>query len=105
MAEAEKDPCFRSKKYVIVDKTDRQVDPASGAVPYVLKHPDNVVVVASPTGKAPPPAVGERRVDQLSKAIKTASIFSSLGKKGCSIVVHEGLYIDPTACFGNKGMP
>ena len=62
MAKAEKDPHFRSKKYVIVDNEGIKVDPASGSVPVVLKHPDNVVVVvASRTGKAPPPAVGERK--------------------------------------------
>ena len=46
----------------------------------------------------------EREESKLATAIKTASVFSSLGMKGCSIVVQEGLYIDPTACFGEEGM-
>ena len=104
IAEVEKNPYFRSKKYVIVDKEERLVDPGSGAVPVVLKHPDNVIVVASPTGKAPPKAVGEVRVDQLSKAIRRASILSSLGDSGCSIVVHEGMYVDPMVGLGENGM-
>ena len=33
-----------------------------------------------------------------------ASFTSKVGKRGCSIVVHEGMYIDPTVCFGNEGM-
>jgi len=104
MAEVEKKPEFLQKKYIIVDKKDRQVDPSSGAVPVVLKHPKHVIVVASPTGKAPPPAVGERRVSLLSTAIKMASVMSSNGKKGCSIVVHEGLYINPTAYLSDSGI-
>ena len=61
-AEVETDPYFRSKKYAIVDKEDRQVGPSSSTVPVLLKHPDDVIVVASLTGKAPPQAVGEWRV-------------------------------------------
>ena len=109
MAEVEKKPEFRPKRYAIVAsrgyKKGRQVDPSSGAVPVVLKHPKNVIVVASPTGKAPPPAAGEKRVAQLSTAIKMASDLSSIGKRGCSIVVHEGLYINPTAALGEYGLP
>ena len=102
MAEVEREPHFRPKKYVVVDKEDRRVD--QGEVPLVLKNPDNVVVVASPTGKAPPPGVGETRVTQLSKAIMTANALSLSGRRGCSIVVHEGLYIDSFNCFGKDGM-
>ena len=93
MAEVERDPHFRSKKYVIVDK-EELVDPASGAIPVVLKHPDNVIVVASLTGKSPPPVVGKTRVTMLSTALLMASVFSWHGSSGCSIVVHGGMYID-----------
>ena len=99
MAEIEKNPYFRPKKYVIVDKEDLRADPSSDAIPVVLKHPDNVIVVASPTGNAPPPAVGERRVSQLSEAIEMAMVMASIGKQGCSIVVHAGLYIDPSCAM------
>ena len=92
LAEVEKDPDFRSKKYVVVDKEDRRVE--SDQVPVVLKHPENVFVVASPTGDAPPP--GERRIEQLSVALRLALASSERGFKGCSIVVHEGMYINPT---------
>ena len=121
MAEVEKNPLFRSKKYVIVDQENRQDEPASASVPdvdqedrkvisasasvpVVLKHPDNVIVVASPTGRAPPPAAGERRAGQLSTAIKMACVFSKLGRPGCSIVVHEGMYIDPMAGIRDNDM-
>ena len=85
MAEVERNLLFRSKKYVIVGSEDIRVDsaseavtvdpaseavpvdPASEAVTVVLKHPANVIVVASPTGKAPAAAVGERRVQRLSE--------------------------------------
>ena len=67
MVKVEENPHYKSKKYVIVDRKDQAVNP--GEVSIVLKHPTNVIV-ASPTGKAPPPAVGETRVDQLSKALK-----------------------------------
>ena len=68
MAKVEENPDYRQKKYVIVEKEDQAVE--SGSVPVVLKHPDTVVVVASPTGKAPPPAVGEIRLEKLSDALK-----------------------------------
>ena len=100
MAEVEKDPRFRSKKYVIVDEEERQVDPASGEIPVVLKHRDIVESTTSsslrlrrekrhrqPSGK---------RVDQLSTALFMARISSLRGSRGCSIVVHEGMYIDLT---------
>ena len=67
MAKVEESPHFKSKKYVIVDRKDRAVNP--GEVPVVLKHPESVIVVASPTGKAPPPAFDEMRVDKLFIAI------------------------------------
>ena len=53
-----------------------------GEVSIVLKHPTNVIV-ASPTGKAPPPAVGETRVDQLSKALKVWEECEIIYKKFC----------------------
>ena len=76
MVKVEENPHYKSKKYVIVDRKDQAVNP--GEVPIVLKHPTNVIVVASPTGKAPPPAVGETRVDQLSKALKVWEWVKSL---------------------------
>ena len=78
MAKVEENADFKSKKYVIVDKGDRAVN--AGEVSVVLKHPDNVIVVASPTGKAPPPAVNENRVDQISKALIV------WGKSECSCI-------------------
>ena len=101
MAEVEReDPHFRSKKYVIVDNASRTVVASQGTTPVVLKHPELVIVVASPTGKAPPPALGEMRVDKLSEAIKMALIAGKqFGRKGASIVVHEGLYVDATIPF------
>lgn len=102
MAEVEKDPNFWSKKYAIVDKEDRQVN--AGEVTPVLKHPDAVIVVASPTGQAPPPAARELRVTKLSKALSMACRVSHNGYEGVSIVVHEGLYTDPTARFGINGI-
>ena len=102
MAEIEEDPHFRSKKYVIVDQEDRMVNP--GETPVVLEHPNEVVVVASPTGKAPPPASGEFRVKTLSKAVQAALCKSRMGRSGCTIVVHEGLYVDPFVEFGMKDM-
>ena len=109
----------------VISDENCQIDPASDAdssglerpvtdfhdkdglvdgIPIVLKHPNNVISVASPTGKAPPPTLGERRVDQLLKAIKMASIMSNIGREGCSIVVYEGLYIDPFKSFKKLGM-
>ena len=96
-AKVEKDPDFQSKKYVVVKENDRalsaDIDPLS--IPVKLKHPDNVIVVASPTGSAPPPVKGERRFSRLSKAVRCALVFSKLGHSGCSIVVHPGLYFNP----------
>ena len=68
----------------------------SDDIPVVeLKYPQNVITVASPTGKAPPPSPGERRFTKLSEAINTASDMAINGiTNSCSIVVHEGFYID-----------
>ena len=62
-------PVDPASEAVTVDPASEAVpvDPASEAVTVVLKHPDNVIVVASPTGKAPAAAVGERRVQRLSE--------------------------------------
>ena len=67
-----------------------------------VKYPDNVIVVASPTGRAPPPAEGETRVHTILAAVQLAARRCEQGGyrhsrcKGVSIVVHEGIYIDPT---------
>ena len=67
-----------------------------------VKYPDNVIVVASPTGKAPPPAEGETRVHTIQAAVQLAARRCYQGGyrrsrcKGVSIVVHEGIYVDPT---------
>ena len=58
IAKIEEEPDFRSKKYVVVDETDQSLsfgldnlsideedDPR--IAPVVLKHPDNVITVAS----------------------------------------------------------
>ena len=98
IAKIEKDAHFQSKKYVVVDTEDQKVDP--GEVPVVLKHPDQVIVVSSPTGPAAPPSMGRYRFDQLSVALIWASVISRYGLKGCSIVIYPGMYIDPTAALG-----
>jgi len=98
MAKIEKDPNFQSKKYVVVKTMDQKVDP--GEVPVVLKHPDQVIVVASPTGPQPPSSIGRYRFDQLSVALIWASLISRYGLKGCSILIYPGLYIDPTVALG-----
>ena len=64
-----------------------------------LKYPKNVITVASPTGNAPPPLPGETRVTKLHDAIYTAQLRAINGAStgsatGCSIVVHEGVYVD-----------
>ena len=81
VAEAERDPHFFANHYA---------NPRLN-----LMYPDNVIVVASPTGKAPPPAPNETRVTKLSHAVRAAVLRSDIGGKGCSILVHEGVYIDP----------
>ena len=84
VAAAEKDPHFRAKNKK--KRYDEAVD---------LMYPENVIVVASPTGKAPPPAPGETRVRRLSDAVDAAVLRARVGgAKRCSILVHEGLYID-----------
>ena len=125
MAKVEEDPDFRSKKYVIVkdlvtsvssefgalsdnDSSDSvsvaggsrsQSAPgpytASESTPVVLKHPDNVIYVASPTSPAPPPGWEEQRYSRLSEAFNCANAMALLGIAGCSIVVYPGLYIVP----------
>ena len=81
VAAAEKtDPRFTSKHYDVAE-----VKPM---------YPENVIVVASPTGNAPPRAPGETRVDKLSYAVLAAFLRATMGRKRCSIVVHEGVYID-----------
>ena len=67
-----------------------------------LKHPRNVITVAPPFGNnnnnAPPCRSGETRATKLSFAVR-AALLRALnggpnGRAGCSIVVHEGVYID-----------
>ena len=64
-----------------------------------LKHPQNVISVASLVGKAPPPLPDETRVTTLTDAMYTALCRArnggTNGRMGCSIVVHEGVYVDP----------
>ena len=61
-----------------------------------LKYPENVITVASPTGKRPPRAPGEMRLRTLSEAVEAATLRATHGGgKCCSIVVYEGIYIDP----------
>ena len=91
VAEAEKDPRFSSKNYDVAD-----VKPM---------YPENVIVVASPTGNAPPRAPGETRVDRLSYAVLAAFLRASVGLKRCSIVVHEGVYLDPLKNIPTIGEP
>lgn len=86
---------------VIIGDNNNHNDPASGAVPVVLKHPKNVVLVGE---TAPLPGPNQIRVLELSKAIRTACGLSHHGRDGVSIVVYDGLYIDPTAKFGEEGM-
>ena len=72
-----------------------QSSPELSRVPVVLKHPENVIVVSSPTGAEVPLAPGYRKVASLTKAVKMASVLAKLGGVGCSIVVHQGLYVNP----------
>jgi len=79
----------------------------------VLSFPNNVVVVASPTGRAPPEEPGEWRVNSLSRALRMPrniqKMFDDFGDgiapyllewgstststmTECSILVHEGTY-------------
>lgn len=100
IAKIEEDPDFQSKKYVIVNEANKILYSVKGgkdprAIPVKLKHPDNVLVVASPTSPAPPPAKGERRFDSLTMAMRHAAIQEHKGIRGCSVVVYPGLYIHP----------
>ena len=136
MAKVEKDPDFRSKKYVLLkdqdktlssefgalsvsDKGAQQTAPSScqvpvvdgnnpratpdpRAIPFVPKHPENVLFVASPTSVAPPPEKGERRFTRLTEAFRCANVLAKLGCSGCSIVIYPGLYIVPELTFVSK---
>ena len=123
IAEVEKDPHFRSERYRVLGNEPNQSkakrgqskqnqrqtaiagraigeavggDATSDDKAVVVKHPDNVIVVATPTGKAPPPVKGETRVNTIGAALQLAGRrFAREGRKGCSIVIHEGIYIDP----------
>ena len=98
IAKIEEDPDFRSKKYVIVDEADKALYKASDdprATRVTLKHPDNVIVVASSTSPAPSAAKGELRFTSLTDANCRALTLSKRGVKGCSIVVYPGFYINP----------
>ena len=63
-----------------------------------LKYPLNVISVAPPVGQAPPPLLGETRVTRLTDAVFTAFRRArnggANGRIGCSVVVHEGVYVD-----------
>ena len=65
---------------------------------FELKFPKNVITVAPAVGKAPTPLPGETRVTKLSDAIYTAFRRArnggANGRIGCSIVLHEGIYVD-----------
>ena len=92
IAAAEKRHNFRTRSY----------DVAALA----LKHPQNVISVAPALSKAPPPRLpGETRVTKLSDAIhaavRRAREGGVKGRSGCSILVHEGVYIDPLSAVGN----
>jgi len=68
-----------------------------------LKHPQNVISVAPPAAETPPILPGETRVKSLSDAVYTAFLRAANeganGRAGCSIVVHQGIYIDPLAAI------
>ena len=70
-----------------------------------LNHPQNLISVAPLVGKVPPPLPGETRVTKLSDAMYTALCRArnegTKGRKGCSIVVHEGVYVDALTPAGN----
>ena len=63
-----------------------------------VKHPHNVITVVPPAAKAPPPLPGETRVSKLSDAVRTAVLRAANGgangRSGCSIIIHEGIYVD-----------
>ena len=106
MAEVEKNPRFRSKQYAIVGSEEEETVSEPNSVKVALKHPDNVIVVASPTGKAPPSANGEKRVTTLTQAVHLSFMEHCLyGTSGCSIVVHEGMYINPDLSYCYEALP
>ena len=118
-AKIEEDPDYHPKKYVIVDDVSQTTalnelrleddgarspnassarsSRSSNTVSVVLKHPDNVITVASATGKAPPRQIGERRVACLTHAVSVLLdlVESKPGLTGCSIVLYPGMYINP----------
>ena len=106
MAQLEKDPHFCPKQYVIVDdENEHDVDPESKTVNVVVKHPDNVIVVASPTGKAPPSAASETRVNTITEAVQIAvNRHLKNGILAFSVIIHEGMYINPdfSSLWGDK---
>ena len=63
-----------------------------------LQYPQNRITVAPSSRHSPPLLPGETRVTKLSHAIGTALLRArnggANGRLGCSIVVHEGVYID-----------
>ena len=63
-----------------------------------LKYPHDVISVAPPTAKAPPLRPGETRATKLTDAvyaaIRRAQLGGPKGRVGCSIIVHEGVYVD-----------
>ena len=106
MAQLEKDPHFCPKQYVIVDdENEHDVDPESKTVNVVLKHPNNVIVVASPTGKAPPSAASETRVNTITEAVQIAvNRHLKNGILAFSVIIDEGMYINPdfSSLWGDK---
>jgi len=71
-----------------------------------LSYPQNVVVVASPTSKGPPPVDGEVRFKSFTEALSSLSKYIKFGKTdGVSILVHEGLYINPFLQVHIKSLP
>ena len=63
-----------------------------------LKFPRNIISVAPPTAKAAPLLPGETIVSKLSIAVYTAFMRAlnggPNGRVGCSILVHEGVYVN-----------
>ena len=99
-------PYFRTKNYVIVDNEEEKIDLSADAVPVVLRHPDQVIIVTPHSyrnrGQKFPPF--KRQSTKLSVAVWQAMSFMYEGHPGASVVVYEGLYIDPTAFLRNNRM-
>ena len=76
-----------------------------------LKYPQNVITVAPPAPKVPPrrPPPGETRMTKLSDAVRTAlrraANGGANGRIGCSIVVHEGVYVDAFQWYPQWKLP